>query len=158
MQRESGFATVIKSFEEAVAQADFVSLHIPSLPETYHFLNRTRLALLPRRCWLVNTARGALVDEIPLFEALANGTIAGAALDVYEHEPYQPAAPGKDLRKLENVIMTPHVGSSTQEACERMARRALRNIRLAEAGRYEEMDLLNPEVLPAIKKLRRTTP
>ena len=157
MQREFGFTTVINSFEQAVAQADFVSFHIPSLPETYHFLDRKRLALLPARCWLVNTARGALVDEIALFDALAGGTIAGAALDVYEREPYEPAMTEKDLRKLNNVIMTPHVGSSTREACERMARRALQNIRLAEAGRYEEMDLLNPDVLPAIQKLRRTT-
>ena len=157
MQREFGFASVTKSFEQAVAEVDFVSLHIPSLPETCHFLDRKRLVLLPARCWLVNTARGALVDEIALFDALAGGTIAGAALDVYEREPYEPAMTEKDLRKLNNVIMTPHVGSSTREACERMARRALQNIRLAEAGRYEEMDLLNPDVLPAIQKLRRTT-
>jgi phosphoglycerate dehydrogenase-like enzyme len=133
MQREFGFAAVVKDFAEAVSAADFVSLHIPSLPETRHFLNRERLGLLPAGCWIVNTARGALVDEAALFDSLAGGKIAGAA--------------GKDLRTRANVIMTPHISSSTREACDRMAERALRNIQLAEAGKYEEMDLLNREVL-----------
>ena len=95
----------------------------------------------------MNTARGALVDEAALFDALAGGKLAGAALDVFEREPYVPVAPGKDLRTLPNVILTPHISSSTREACDRMASRALHNIQLAEAGEYGEMDLLNPEVL-----------
>ena len=147
MQQEFGFAAVVKDFAEAVRAADFVSLHIPSVPETRHFLSRERLGLLAAGCWVVNTARGALVDESALFNALAVGKLAGAALDVFEREPYEPSAPGKDLRALANVIMTPHISSSTREACDRMAERALRNIRLAEAGKYQEMDLLNPEVL-----------
>jgi phosphoglycerate dehydrogenase-like enzyme len=117
------------------------------LPETRHFLSVERLALLPAGCWVVNTARGALVDEAALFDALTGGRIAGAALDVFEREPYEPVAPGKDLRTLANVIMTPHISSSTREACDRMASRALKNILLAEAGKYAEMDLLNREVL-----------
>lgn len=147
MRREFGFASVVRDFGEAAKGADFVSLHIPSLPETRHFLNRERLGLLPPGCWVVNTARGALVDEVELFDALAGGRLAGAALDVFEREPYVPAAAGKDLRTLPNVIMTPHISSSTREACDRMASRALENIRLAEAGRHGEMDLLNREVL-----------
>lgn len=147
LQRESGFDSVVKDFEEAVKEADFVSLHIPSLPETRHFLNAGRLGSLPARCWVVNTARGAVVDEAALFDALAGGRVAGAALDVFEREPYAPVAAGKDLRTLGNVIMTPHISSSTREACDRMASRALRNIQLAEAGKYNAMDLLNPEVL-----------
>jgi phosphoglycerate dehydrogenase-like enzyme len=147
MQREFGFSTVVKDFAAAVNGADFVTLHIPSLPETRHFLNRERLGLLSAGCWIVNTARGALVEEAALFDALAGGKLAGAALDVFEREPYVPSAPGKDLRTLPNVIMTPHISSSTREACNRMASRALRNIQLAEAGKYGEMDLLNPEVV-----------
>lgn len=150
MQREFGFARIVKDYGEAVAGSDFVSLHIPSVPATKHFMNRDRLGLLPAKAWLINTARGAVVDEVALFEALAEKRIAGAALDVFEQEPYVPAASGKDLRMLDNVIMTPHVGSSTQEACDRMAERVLHNIRLAEAGRYTEMDLLNPDVLPRL--------
>jgi phosphoglycerate dehydrogenase-like enzyme len=88
-----------------------------------------------------------VVDERALFDALASGRIAGAALDVFVREPYEPAAPGRDLRTLPNVILTPHVGSSTVEACARMAQRALRNVALAEAGRHAEMDLLNRDVL-----------
>ncbi len=147
MQQEFGFATVVKDFGAAIRGADFVSLHIPSLAATRHFLNRERLGLLAARCWIVNTARGALVDEVALFDALAGGRLGGAALDVFEREPYGPVAPGKDLRTLPNVIMTPHISSSTREACARMASRALRNIRLAEAGEYGQMDLLNPEVV-----------
>jgi phosphoglycerate dehydrogenase-like enzyme len=154
MQREFGFAAVVKDFAEAVSAADFVSLHIPSLPETRHFLNRERLGLLPAGCWIVNTARGALVDEAALFDSLAGGKIAGAALDVFAREPYEPAAAGKDLRTRANVIMTPHISSSTREACDRMAERALRNIQLAEAGKYEEMDLLNREVLVKLGRRR----
>ncbi len=154
MQREFGFASVVKDFAEAVKDADFVSLHIPALPATRHFLNCERLRLLPARCWVVNTARGAIVDEVALFDALADGRLAGAALDVFEREPYAPVAPGKDLRTLGNVIMTPHISSSTREACHRMASRALRNIQLAEAGKYNEMDLLNPEVLVKLGQRR----
>jgi phosphoglycerate dehydrogenase-like enzyme len=124
-----------------------VSLHLPSSPETRHFLNRSRLAELPAGCLLINTARGVLVDEVALFDALQAERIAGAALDVFETEPYQPQAPGKDLRQLPNVVITPHIGSSTGEASARMAQRALRNIQLAAVGKYAEMDLLNPAVL-----------
>ncbi len=154
MKDEFGFATVVAEFGKAVKEADFVSLHIPSLPETRHFLNGERLRLLPSRCWVMNTARGAVVDEAALFDALSGGRLAGAALDVFEREPYEPITPGKDLRTLGNVIMTPHISSSTREACDRMAGRALRNSQLAEAGKYDEMDLLNPEVLEKLAPQR----
>ncbi len=150
--REHGFAEVTTDFAVAARDADFVSLHLPSLPETRGYLGAARLAQLPPRCWVVNTARGAVVDEVALFDALACGRIEGGALDVFMREPYEPAAPGKDFRSLPNVILTPHVGSSTVEACERMARRALRNLALAEAGRLSEMDLLNREVLPRVAR------
>jgi len=154
MQQEFGFGSVVKEFGEAVKGADFVSLHIPSLPETRHYLGEARLRMLPAGCWVVNTARGAVVDEAALFDALASRRLAGAALDVFEREPYAPVAPGKDLRTLPNVIMTPHISSSTREACDRMASRALRNIQLAEAGQYDQMDLLNPEVLVKLGRQR----
>jgi phosphoglycerate dehydrogenase-like enzyme len=146
LRRTCGFADVVRDFAAAVAEAAFVSLHIPSTPQTRRFLNAERLGCLRTDAWLINTARGAVVDEIALYDAVESGRLGGAALDVFEREPYTPAAAEKDLRTLEAVIMTPHVGSSTQEACDRMAERALANIRLAEAGRYEEMDLLNPAV------------
>jgi len=146
MKKAYGFAEVHEDFTEAVASADYVTLHIPSHPATRHFINRQRLAAIPPRAWLMNTARGAILDESALFDALSAGELAGAALDVFEHEPYVPVQPGKDLRSLDNVIMTPHVGSSSQEASNRCAKRALHNIKLAGAKRFGEMDLLNPEV------------
>jgi lactate dehydrogenase-like 2-hydroxyacid dehydrogenase len=151
LQEQFGFDRIVTDFGEAVKGADFVSLHLPGVPETHHYLNRSRIEKLSVGCSLINTARGALVDEVALFDALANGRIAGAALDVFEKEPYQPQAPDKDLRQLPNVVMTPHTGSSTREASDRMAKRALRNIQLAAAGRYAEMDLLNPAVLARIQ-------
>lgn len=154
LRLEYGFSEVTTDFAAAVRDADFVSLHIPSVAETWQYLNHARLGLIRAGCWVVNTARGAVVDEVALFDALAAGRLAGAALDVFAREPYEPAAVGKDFRTLPNVILTPHVGSSTAEACRRMAERALRNIRLAEAGRHAEMDLLNREVLamPALAR------
>jgi lactate dehydrogenase-like 2-hydroxyacid dehydrogenase len=150
METRFGFERVTADFAQAVAAADFVSLHIPSTPETRHFLNAERLAQIPPQALLVNTARGAVVDERALFDALAAGRLAAAALDVFDQEPYAPADPARDLRTLPNVLMTPHVGSATREACRRMALRALRNIRLAEQGEFQPMDLLNPAVLTAM--------
>jgi phosphoglycerate dehydrogenase-like enzyme len=145
-----GFDAVFKEFDKAVAGAEFVSLHLPSTPETHHFVNKERLEQMSAGAWLINTARGALVDEDALFDALASGHLVGAALDVFEKEPYAPKSINKDLRTLKNVIMTPHVASSTQEACNRMALRALTNIQLAEQGKYRDMDLLNPDVLSVL--------
>jgi len=147
MARRHGFARIVLEFAAAVAEADYVSLHIPSGAETRHFIDAARLGAMPAKAWLINTARGAVVDESALYDALAAGALAGAALDVFAEEPYVPQAPGKDLRTLPNVVLTPHVGSSTAEACRRMAERALRNIALAERGEFAAMDLLNPEVL-----------
>ncbi len=147
MKREYGFSAIYRDFTTAVGKADFVSLHIPSTPATRHFINEKRLALIPSTAWLINTARGAVVSESALYDALSSGRLKGAALDVFESEPYVPVADGKDLRSLDNTIMTPHVASSTQEACDRVAERALSNIVLAGRGEYENMDLLNPEVL-----------
>ena len=122
--------------------AEFVSVHLPASPETARFIGRERLAMLAPESWLINTARGAVIDEAALYDALVAGRIAGAALDVFEREPYQPVDAGRDLRRLPNVILTPHVGSHTRAANRAMAARALRNIVLAEAGRFEEMDLV----------------
>ena len=141
------FERVTNDFASAVRDADFVSLHMPARPDTIRFVNRERLAEINGHAWLINTARGAVVDESALFEALARGRIAGAALDVFAHEPYIPANGGGDLRSLTNVILTPHVGSNTAESNGRMADRALQNVRLAHAGEFDRMDVLNRDVL-----------
>ena len=91
---------------------------------------------------LINTARGSVVDENALYDAIAAGTIAGAALDVFAHEPYCPVDPARDLRRLDRVILTPHLGSSTAEACLRVARRVVANLRAAERGDRDQLDLI----------------
>jgi phosphoglycerate dehydrogenase-like enzyme len=138
-------------YEPAVQNADFVSLHIPATPQNLRFMNRDRLAMLQPHAWLINTSRGAVLDEDALYDVLAAGRIAGAALDVFQHEPYTPADPARDLRTLPNVILTPHTGSNTQEASHAIAERALGNVLLARAGNFAAMDLLNPEVLKELK-------
>ena len=141
------FAHVTTDYAEAVRGADFVSLHIPATAGNARFMDAVRLAALPPRAWLINTARGSVVDEAALYDALAGGRLAGAALDVFAREPYQPADSGRDLRTLGNVILVPHIGSNTVEANRRMARRALRNIQLAIDGDLVGMDLINRDVL-----------
>jgi phosphoglycerate dehydrogenase-like enzyme len=140
-------AAVTTDYGTAVRDADFVSLHINAEPANVRFVNRERLAMIPSRAWLVNTARGAVVDEPALYDVLASGGLAGAALDVFEREPYVPADPSRDLRTLPHVILVPHVGSHTLEANRQMAGRALQNVRRAAAGDFAGMDLLNPEAL-----------
>jgi phosphoglycerate dehydrogenase-like enzyme len=141
------FHFVTNDFEEAVREADFVCLHLSARPANNGFINRARLAMMKPGAWLINTARGSVVDEADLFAALSDGRLAGAALDVFAREPYEPANPDADLRRLPNVILTPHVGSHTIEAGRRIGQRALQNILFAEARAFGRMDLLNREVL-----------
>jgi glyoxylate reductase len=101
---------------ELLARSHVVSLHSPLTPETRHLIGREELRAMRRDGVLVNTSRGAVVDEAALVEALRTGEIAGAALDVYEREP--EVEPG--LRELENVVLAPHLGSATVEAREAM--------------------------------------
>ena len=96
---------------ELVSRADIVSLHCPLTPETRHLVNAAVLDAMKPTSVLVNTARGAVVDEAALVAALEQGSIAGAALDVFEHEP----AVSEELLAMENVVLTPHVASATRE-------------------------------------------
>lgn len=141
------FDAIGDDFGEAVRDADFVSLHVPGSPENARFIDRERIEQMPARAWLINTARGAVVDEAALYDALVSRRLAGAALDVFNREPYQPAEGSRDFRALPNALLLPHVGSHTVEANRRMAERALLNVRRAQAGELDRLDLLNPEVL-----------
>ena len=119
-----------RSVEDVLREADFVSIHSPATPETRHLINAARLALMRPTAFLVNTARGDIVDEAALVTALERGQIAGAALDVYEQEPR--VTPG--LLKLDNVVLLPHLGSATQETRVAMGMRALDNLKAFFAG------------------------
>ncbi len=116
--------------EDVLREADFVSLHCPATPETRHLMNRERLGLLRPDAYLINTARGDVVDEAALAEVLRARRIAGAGLDVFEHEPQVPEV----LRGLENVVLLPHLGSATTETRVAMGMRALENLRLFFSG------------------------
>ncbi len=140
---ESCYDRFSMDFAEAVRGAQFLSLHIPDLPATRDFLNAEKLAALAPGAWVINTARGTVVDEDALYDAAASGRIGGAVLDVFRQEPYRPAPSGKDLRTLPNVLMTPHIGSSTAEACRRMAEAAVANIRHARDGRDDAMTIVS---------------
>ena len=136
------FDKVVSDFAEAASVADVVSIHLPSLPETANYINHDRLSVMKPSAILINTARGDILDEDALYDAVGSHTIAAAALDVFKHEPYHPTDPEKDLRTLPAITMTPHIASSTQEACNRMAAAALKNIRFALQARTSEMNLV----------------
>ena len=110
--------------EQLLQRADFVSLHVPLSTTTHHLMDSARLALMKPTAFLINTARGPVVDEAALVEHLRARRIAGAALDVYEQEP--ALAPG--LAALDNALLLPHIGSATAETRLAMARMAARNI------------------------------
>jgi phosphoglycerate dehydrogenase-like enzyme len=118
------------SLPRLLRSADVVTLHCPLTPATRHLIDERRLALMKPTAYLINTARGPIVDEAALTRALRTGRIAGAALDVFELEP----AIGAELRALENVILTPHVGGSADEALERAIELALLNVTQVLAG------------------------
>lgn len=116
--------------EEVLREADFVSLHCPATPETRHLINAQRLALMKPTAFLINTARGDIVDEAALVAALKSHRIAGAALDVFEKEPQVHP----ELVSMENVVLLPHLGSATQETRVAMGLRALDNLKAFFAG------------------------
>lgn len=113
-------ATFISTPEELLTVADVVSIHVPLLDSTKHLIDARRLSMMKKNAILVNTSRGPVVDEVALVDALKNGRIAGAGLDVFENEP--SLAPG--LVDLENVVLTPHTASATVETRAAMARLA----------------------------------
>lgn len=119
------------SVEEVLERSDFVSLHCPATPETRHLMNAERLRRMKRGAFLVNTARGDVVDEAALVSALEAGTIAGAGLDVFEREPLVTPA----LLTMRNVVLFPHLGSATRETRIAMGMRALENLKLFFSGK-----------------------
>ncbi|CTQ31488.1 2-hydroxyacid dehydrogenase [Jannaschia rubra] len=125
-------ARQLGSVAEVCAAADVVVTAVPASPETHHIIDAAALAAMRPHAILVNIARGDVVDEAALIEALQSGGIAGAGLDVYEHEPHVPKA----LRAMENVVLLPHLGTAALEVREGMGRMAMENaVAIAEGRR-----------------------
>lgn len=124
----------IVELDELMRAADVLTVHMPRTPETVGLIGADQLALAKPGLHVVNAARGGLVDEEALYDALAEGRIAGAALDVYTSEPPEASPTARCLLELENVTLTPHLGASTAEAQERAGIAVARSVRLALAG------------------------
>ncbi|HUF55800.1 MAG TPA: D-glycerate dehydrogenase [Thermohalobaculum sp.] len=124
-------ARQLETVEEVLEQADFVSLHAPGGGENIHLMNADRLARMKPTAYLINSARGDLIDETALLDALKAGRIAGAGLDVFEREP----AVTEGLATLDNVALLPHLGSATVETREAMGMTVLENLRAFFDGR-----------------------
>jgi glyoxylate reductase len=131
-----------RSRDQVLEQADFLSLHVPLNEDTRGLIGPSELAKMKRTAFLINTTRGAVVQEAALVEALQKGIIAGAALDVFEHEPVI-----SDGLRLDNVVLAPHLGSASVETRTRMAMIAVENAVAFFEGKRPPT-ILNPEVLP----------
>ncbi|KPJ56257.1 MAG: glyoxylate reductase [Planctomycetes bacterium DG_58] len=140
LEKELGARHV--DIEELFAECDFISIHVPLTDTTGHFVDERLLSTMKPTACLVNTSRGAVVDERALVRVLREHGIAGAGLDVFEEEP--SLAPG--LAELPNVVLTPHIGSATVETRSRMAVLAAENLIAVLEGRRPE-HIVNPEVL-----------
>ena len=118
---EAELGVKFASLDELLAQSDFVSIHLPLTEETRHMINKENLSKFKKGSYLVNTARGSIVAEADLIEALKSGQLAGAALDVFDNEPNV----NPELITMPNVVMTPHIASATNEARAKMGEQAV---------------------------------
>ena len=125
-------------FQTLLQDSDYLSLNLPYTPEVHHIIGKPELGMMKRSAYLINTARGAHVDEAALVEALKSGIIAGAALDVYEHEP----AISPELLTLPNVVLSPHTGTGTWEGRIAMCENVTDNIISFIDGRLNDMDIV----------------
>jgi D-3-phosphoglycerate dehydrogenase / 2-oxoglutarate reductase len=134
----------VADLDTALPRADFVSIHCPKTSDTVGMFNAARLKLMKPPAYLVNTARGGIVEEAALYDALSSGELAGAGLDVFEQEP--PPL-GHSLFELPNVIIAPHVAGVTREAVDRMSVQTALNILSALDGEPIRQNVINQDVL-----------
>jgi D-3-phosphoglycerate dehydrogenase len=134
----------VADLDAALPRADFVSIHCPKTPETVGMFDAARLKQMKPAAYLINTARGGIIDETALHAALVSGKLAGAGLDVFEQEP---PPKGHSLFELPNVIMAPHVAGVTREAVDRMSEQTARNILSALDGAPIRQNVINQDVL-----------
>jgi glyoxylate reductase len=142
-EQEAALAAEYRSLDDLLREADFVSLHPQLLPATRHLMSDKQFALMKPTAFVINTSRGPIIDETALARALKAKTIAGAGLDVYEHEPDVSA----ELVAMPNVVLTPHLGSAVLELRESMAHVVVDNTLALIEGRAP-VSCLNPQVLP----------
>lgn len=141
LEKELGAEYV--DLETLLRESDFVTIHVPLTKETYHMIGESELKMMKKTAILVNTARGAVVDEQALVKALKEGWIAGAGLDVFEREPLPPESP---LTELNNVVLAPHIGSATRETRAAMAELVAHNLIAFYRGEVPP-NLVNKEVV-----------
>jgi D-3-phosphoglycerate dehydrogenase len=122
------------SLDELLEQSDFVTIHMPKTPETTGMIGAEQLRRMKKTAYVINVARGGLIDEEALFDALTAGEIAGAGLDVFSTEPPAEGGPARKLLDLPNVVVTPHLGASTEEAQEKAGVSVARSVKLALEG------------------------
>jgi D-3-phosphoglycerate dehydrogenase / 2-oxoglutarate reductase len=134
----------VTDLDAALAHADFVSIHCPKTPETVGMFDAARLKRMKPSAYLINTARGGIVVESALYDALKSGKLAGAGLDVFEQEP--PPS-GHPLFELPNIIFAPHVAGVTREAVDRMSEQTARNILSVLDGEPIRLNVINQDVL-----------
>ncbi len=142
-QLEAGLGITYRTLDDLLRESDFVSLHVPLTPDTHHLIGERELSLMKPTAILVNTARGAVVDQRALYRALRRRQIAAAGLDVAEVEPMPAREP---LLRLDNVVITPHVASASVATRERMAEMAAEAVLAALQGNMPA-NCLNPEAL-----------
>jgi len=140
---EKAGATKVTDLKATLPKVDYVSIHCPKSPETVNLFNAQTLGLMKPTAFLVNTARGGIVDEDALYVALSSGKLRGAGLDVLDREPPDPA---NKLFTLENVIFSPHMAGVTQEASDRMAVTAVENILSVFDGKPNVANCVNKEI------------
>ena len=133
-----GIKATYVDFQTLLQDSDFLSLNLPYTPEVHHIIGKPELGMMKRSAYLINTARGAHVDEAALVEALKSGIIAGAAMDVYEHEP----AVSTELLGLPNVVLSPHTGTGTWEGRIAMCENVTDNILAFAEKDFAKMDIV----------------
>lgn len=135
---EQAYSARYVDFQTLLQDSDFVSLNLPYTPDVHHLIGKPELGMMKRSAYLINTARGAHINEQALIEALRSGIIAGAALDVYEHEP----AISPDLLTLPNVVLSPHTGTGTWEGRIAMCENVCDNILAFEHNDTQQMNIV----------------
>ncbi len=143
LEKENELSVKYRSLEDLLKESDFVSIHLPLTRNTLHMLNEQKLKLMKPTAYLINTARGSIVDERALIKALQKKWIAGAGLDVFEKEPLSRS---NKLLKFKNVVLAPHIGSASTETREKMAEVAAVNLLNVLNGK-EPLYAVNPETL-----------